>query len=191
MSKINPDYENPIDNMIVNYICQPISSFIHKLKITPNQITTIGLLSSLYGSYHLYYYNIKLFIIFYLFAYVCDCLDGFIARKYNQFSKFGDYYDHITDILQMCLVIWILIYKYNLIKYPKIIILSLIILIIFSITQGCQEILMGNNSSVIIGITKKMCSHKIIKKISFLRYFGSATIILYVMGIAYYLWSQK
>jgi len=32
-----------------------------------------------------------------LFSYLFDCVDGHMARKYNMCTKFGDFYDHISD----------------------------------------------------------------------------------------------
>ena len=154
-------------------------------------ITTIGVFSSLLGAYFLYTKKIYLFIFFYLFAYFCDCLDGYIARKYKKETIFGDYYDHITDVIQMILIIFILVYKYNILKYKSITIVTLILIIIYAITQGCQEKLMGNNTSEILGITKKMCPEKIKTNISLFKLFGSGTVIFYVMFLSYYLWFKS
>ena len=63
-------------------------------------ITTVGFASSLLGSYYLYNYKIWKFVL-YTFAYLCDCMDGYMARKYKLETKFGDYYDHVTDVVQM------------------------------------------------------------------------------------------
>lgn len=191
MAKINPVYENPFDNFIVFELCEPISDFLNSKKITPNIVTTIGVISSLIGAYFLYEHKIYLFILFYLFAYFCDCLDGYMARKYNKQTKLGDYYDHVTDIIQMALIFLILVYRYNIFKYKNVTILTLVIIIIFAITQGCQEKLMGNNTSDILGITKKMCPENFKRNISLFKLFGSGTIILYVMFLSYYLWLKN
>tara|TARA_Y100000991_G_C21949145_1_gene338900 strand:- start:943 stop:1524 length:582 start_codon:yes stop_codon:yes gene_type:complete len=188
MAKINPKHENPIDNFIVFETCSPISEYLNKNHITPNMITTVGLISSLGGAYFLYNYKIYAFIILYLIAYFCDCLDGYMARKYNLQTIFGDYYDHITDIIQMGLIFFIIIYRYDVFKHQTLCIITLILMIIFAITQGCQEKLMGNNTSEILGITKKMCGNNFKKNISFLKLFGSGTFIFYVMFLCYYLW---
>ena len=190
MAKINPVYENPFDNFIVFELCEPISDFLNYKKITPNIITTVGVTSSLIGAYFLYEYKIYLFIFFYLFAYFCDCLDGYMARKYNKQTKFGDYYDHVTDIIQMGLIFLILVYRYSIFQHKNISILTLVVIIIFAITQGCQEKLMGGNTSEILGITKKMCPENFKRNISLFKIFGSGTIILYVMFLSYYLWSK-
>ena len=191
MAKINPKYENPIDNFIVFELCEPISDYLYNQKITPNIITTIGFISSLLSSYFLYKYKIYIFIPLYLFAYFCDCLDGFMARKYNLETKFGDYYDHITDIFQTVIVLFIFIYRYSFLNFRKTVIFTLFLMILFSITQGCQEKLMGKNTSDIIGITKKMCSKSFKRQIDFIRVFGSGTMIFYILFLAYYLWVKN
>ena len=191
MAKINPLYENPIDNFIVFEFCEPVSNFLNTMNVSPNMITTIGVLSSLLCAYFLYTKKIYFFIIFYIFAYYCDCLDGYMARKYNKQTVFGDYYDHMTDIIQMCAVFVILIYKYNFLEHRNIFIVTLLLFIIFAITQGCQEKLMGHNTSEILGITKKMCPGKFKQNISIFKLIGSGTIIFYVMFLSYYLWLKE
>ena len=111
-----------------------------------------------------------------------------MARKYNKETVFGDYYDHVTDIIQMTLILFIIIYRYDLFKHKSLCIITLILMIIFATTQGCQEKLMGNNTSEILGITKKMCRNNIKRNISFLKLFGSGTVIFYIMFLCYYLW---
>ena len=47
--------------------------------------------------------------VLYILSYFCDCLDGYVARKYNMVSKFGDMYDHISDVVSFVL--------YNIVLY--------------------------------------------------------------------------
>ena len=191
MAKIDPKYENPIDNFIVFKICEPLSDDLHRRNITPNMITTVGFASSLLGSYYLYNYKIWKFVLLYTFAYLCDCMDGYMARKYKLETKFGDYYDHVTDVVQMILVLYILWTRYDLLKYKKMVIISSMLLLMYMTTQGCQEILMGNNTSDILGITKNMCSDRIKDYIECIRHFGSGTVIFYVLFLSYYLWDRR
>jgi len=189
--KINPKYENPIDNFIVLTLCEAVSNILYKYKITPNIITIVGVIFAIIGAYFLYKYNIKYFIVFNLLAYYCDCLDGYMARKYNQATKLGDYLDHITDMLQNILLIYILVKKYNLFKYKKICIISIVLFILLLITQGCQEKIMDEmNNSEILSIAKRICHNKFEKNINVLRFFGAGTYQLYVIILSYYLWSN-
>ena len=67
MSKLPEKYENPIDNLIVNKFCKPVSDYVYKYNIKPNTITTIGLFSGLLHSYYLYNYNFYYFTIYICF----------------------------------------------------------------------------------------------------------------------------
>jgi hypothetical protein len=96
--KIDPCYENPIDNAIIN-ICEWCCPWFKKFNFTPNGITTIGNIFGVIGLFALNYEYPYIFIISVTLSYFFDCLDGHYARKYDMCSWFGDMYDHISDIL--------------------------------------------------------------------------------------------
>ena len=73
--------------------------FWHAINITPNVLTTFGLISSIACVYFVHRRNTVLSIVFLLLRMYFDYADGIKARKYNQTSKFGDWYDHIVDVL--------------------------------------------------------------------------------------------
>jgi phosphatidylglycerophosphate synthase len=190
-AKIAKKYENPIDNFIVHQLCEPVSETLYKYKITPNIITIIGFIFAIFGLIGLYHYKIYHFMIFNVLAYYCDCLDGFMARKYKQTTKFGDYLDHITDILQVLGIIYVLFTRYKLIKFPKLIGVSMIMAILLFIVQGCQEQLMDQlNNSIVLSSFKTMCKKSMKNHINILRLFGAGTTQLFVLIISYYLWSN-
>ena len=55
-------------------------------------------------------FNYIISAILYLTRYIFDCIDGFYARKYNMTTVFGDWYDHISDILINLIYIYDIIY---------------------------------------------------------------------------------
>jgi phosphatidylglycerophosphate synthase len=193
MAKMLEKYENPINSFTINYICEPISDYIYKYKITPNMITTIGFISALVGSYYLYNYNFYYFAGLYVFSYICDTLDGYIARKYNQGSKFGVYYDHITDILKFIIIFIILFKRYNFINFKYMMLIHIIIVILYVIALGCQEQLLKKKSTDLIFMksSKKFCNNETKSNIRFLRLFGDGTIIFWILFLIYYLWKYK
>ena len=90
----------------LGYLDLPISKFVlwtlpfwKSFDCTPNTLTTFGLISSILCIYFLYKKNPILSIIFLILRWYFDYADGLYARKYKQYSKFGDWYDHITDWL--------------------------------------------------------------------------------------------
>ena len=97
MRKLSVKYENPIDNIIYLYV-EPLAPYMHKYNITPNMITTFGNISWVYGLYLLYNHEYVYSALLFGLSYYFDCLDGYVARKYDLISIFGDYYDHISDV---------------------------------------------------------------------------------------------
>ena len=191
-AKIEKKYENPIDNFFVHNLCEPVSHTLNKLNVTPNIITTLGFISSLLGSYFLYNFIFYYFMPLYTFAYYCDCLDGYMARKYELSSNFGDYYDHFTDITQIIIFSYVIIYRYNILEHRKLILICVIMFVLLIITQGCQEKIMDKkNNSAILSSYKNMCPDSFKKQIKYLRIFGAATTNFFFMFVAYYLWAIK
>lgn len=190
--KLKKEYENPIDNFILDYICEPISTKLRRWQTNPNSITIIGFLFSMLGCWFLYNHKIYYFIVFHILAYICDCLDGYIARKYNETSKFGDLLDHTTDIIQNIVFIYIIIIVYDFLKYKRLVYLTIGLLIGLFVTQGCQEKVMEiDNSSIILGCFKNLCFKPFQNNIKTLRFLGAGTFQLYITIISYYLWKQK
>ena len=96
--------ENPVKpglghiDTIVTNMCLPFLKFWHSIGAVPNTLTTFGLICSGLCIYNLYNNNINLAIIFLIFRWYFDFSDGLLARKYDQKSTFGDWYDHIVDV---------------------------------------------------------------------------------------------
>ena len=117
--KVNPKLLHPIEE----YIYITLNKHIPKLRpynITPNHLTTGSIISSILSAFYLYKNTKSLAIIFLILSYIFDCSDGLYARKYKMVSKFGDYYDHISDLVQYSLYAYILFNKYNFVNNPKI-----------------------------------------------------------------------
>ena len=188
--KINTIFENPIDHYIVK-ACEKVAEAIRKNDtnkiITPNMITTVGLIIGVISIYLLYKKKYYLAFVFFWLCYFFDCLDGYYARRYDMVTQFGDYYDHFRDIF-VNVAVSILIY--NQLKTPNQKSVFLIVVIVFSIFMlthfGCQEL----NSSVqennkTLAILSSMISCK--EYIKYTKYFGSGTFITIISGFILYL----
>jgi phosphatidylglycerophosphate synthase len=109
----------------------------HKLNITPNILTTFGLISSLLCVYFIYKRNAILAILFLWLRMYFDYADGMTARRYNQVSKFGDWYDHLSDTIGFALpLIIVLFFTKNKWWYITPILLFMILSVIY---VGCIE----------------------------------------------------
>ena len=173
--KINRNYDNPIDNLLLD-MAIPMNTFLYTLKFTPNMLTTISLLLSLLGSYSIFYKYYKIGALLLFIGYFFDCADGNFARKYNMVSKYGDYYDHISDSFKI-IILYVIILCSNLKFNNKVIfiIVNIVFIILSIIHLGCQEKIYNKNNSKssTLDITKYLCINK--DNIKYTRYFGCGT----------------
>jgi len=112
MSVLPHQYECPIDSVIID-MCAAVAPFFKETGHTANAITFEGGILSAYSLYLLYNYDVKNFALFYALGYAFDCLDGHFARRYKMVSKFGEYFEHIKDILTTVGYFYILLKKYE------------------------------------------------------------------------------
>lgn len=188
--KIANNQENPIDNHIIEF-SEHVSDPLIKIGFTPNMITTIG---TIFGILTLYCIYIDKFIpafIFFWLSYFMDCLDGFYARKYKLYSKFGDYYDHIRDIIIFIFFTSLVFYKLKT-KKEKIFFITVLIFTGFlaGVHMGCQE---KNSSDTkhndTINNLSKLCYDK--SHIKYSRYLGMGTLNFVLSYFILYLNSQN
>ena len=182
-------YENPIDNILLEMSIK-MNPYLYKLNFTPNILTLISLVLSLIAVYYIYnkYYRIGAILIF--VGYFFDCADGNFARKYNMVTKYGDYFDHISDLTKL-IILYIVILNSKLKKNNKIIfiIINIIIGLCINIHMGCQERIYNSDSSKssTLDYMKYFCPE--IKYIKYTRYVGCGTFFLvlcvYLYNIKY------
>jgi phosphatidylglycerophosphate synthase len=191
MRKIEPEFDNPIDNILID-IAEILSPIAYFFWLTPNVLTTISIIFSGLTVYYLNEYNFGMASYMYMISYYFDCWDGFFARKYKMYSKFGDLYDHIADILKFTSISYMLFIINNskfLFYCPFIVILS----ILFNIHLGYQELYYDKPESDVLGIIKKLCPIKdkndkkaISQILKYTRWFGCGTFNLIFCFIIYF-----
>lgn len=93
----------------------PISDLLleplHNINMKPNHITLLSAVSSLFGIFLYCKNKISFAIFFYLLGYLFDCIDGRMARKYNQGSTLGMILDTVTDNLTALPLFILFFYK--------------------------------------------------------------------------------
>lgn len=173
--KIIREHENPLDNILIDfasYIGKPLSKFPF---FTPNVFTTISLLVTFVGVYLIYKKKYRIGAVLVFIGYFFDCVDGNFARKYNMATDFGDWYDHISDLVKYILVIAvILISKFKTKTKVLFIIIIVISQILHAIHLGCQQIFYNDNS--VLSKLTGLCIKK--ENITYTRFFGSGTMQL-------------
>jgi hypothetical protein len=191
MRKIPEKFENPIDNVLID-MCEYVSPSFYKHGFTPNMITTLSNISAIIVILLLLHAKYIWAAIFFILAYFFDCLDGNVARKYNMTTKFGDYYDHVSDITKTILILYTM-YYINAEKFFKVIPVIIITAILMLIHFGCQEKYYNGKESDTLDFTKKLCpinldnKESIENNMKITRYFGSGTYtIVFALAIVYY-----
>ena len=139
--KINPDQENPIDNILISF-CDPLSEVLRRLFpwLTPNMITTVGMLFGFLTFYFILKHDYVLAFFKFWISYFLDCLDGYYARKYKMMTKVGDIYDHVRDVLVTGSIIILIFMKINTAPLKAAFtIVTLFFMFVFLMHMGCQE----------------------------------------------------
>lgn len=176
--KIPSKYENPIDNLLI-YISKYVSIFLYNNTtfITPNILTTLSLIIGLYSIFLIYFKYYKLGAIIYIISYFFDCLDGHYARKYNMVTEFGDYYDHISDVIKWLLKLSVILILNIKVKTKIIIISTILFLTFLSTVHLCyQELNSTEKNFTVLKYTSKLCNNP--KYIKYSKYFGVGTYVI-------------
>ncbi len=96
------------DTSAREYFKNLIENFAKTTKLTslhPNFVTLLGLLCGLIAFFSLCVGKVYLTIFFLCLSAFFDILDGTVARLTNKTSKFGAYFDLISDKLVECLIL--------------------------------------------------------------------------------------
>jgi phosphatidylglycerophosphate synthase len=180
--KIDKKYDNPIDNLLI-YFTNKLNPTYCKLNLTPNHLTTLSLVLTLLSYYLFLQKNKYLAGIVFFIGYFFDCADGCYARRYKLITKFGDYYDHFSDISKI-IILFIMLYKYSIsinkfYVFERFFIVNIILFLFLSVQFGCQEkIYNKSDHSPTLARLKKLCPNENMIKVT--RYFGSGTYNLFI-----------
>jgi phosphatidylglycerophosphate synthase len=172
--KISREHDNPVDNVILDLVEKTNDTF-YQWGATPNMLTTISLVLSLIAVYLFYREYRILAALLFLVGYYFDCADGHLARSYKMISKFGDYYDHISDWFKIFVLVIVLYIKYpKKTRFYKVLVIIVGFSLLLCIHMGCQEQLYSKkNESPTLEMTKYLCPDS--KLIRYTRYFGAGT----------------
>jgi len=187
--KIPRNLENPFDNAFIDVAIFLNRKLFKPLKfITPNVITTLSLSIGLLSLYAFHKEAYLTFILFFLISYLLDCADGNFARQYGQVTRFGDFYDHISDMIKLAGLLILMVYSSIGSRSQKIVFFIGIAIfgLLANIHLGCQELLYetSSESEFLDLATSKLCPGK--QWIHVTRYFGVGTLQLFI--VFYVLW---
>ena len=192
VNKIPYFLDNPIDVLLYKHI-DTITPILNKYNLTPNHITAVSLLFGISASYYLFHDKYFLSAITWFLAYYFDCVDGKLARQYDMVTKFGDYFDHSSDIFKVLLLIYVMYLKLKGKRFSKLLILIFTLIIInFMLVGsqfGCQEKITKDinrkrnknmEESETLALTERLIITDCYTQMNYTKYFGSGTVIVFI-----------
>ena len=186
--KIPREFENPIDDVLIDWadrLCGVLRATNH----TPNMITTYSFVSALAAMWALWKGHIGWFAGLWALQYFWDCVDGHYARKYNMSSKFGDLYDHVTDLVSALGLGLVVISKYRPGFWMYVLIAALGIPVF--VHAGCQQKVHEQEQAEkeSMDAFKNMCKDP--SWIRWTRFLGFGTFQFALIALVVYLHYQK
>ena len=129
-----------LDKYVSDIILKTVP-FWKSIGFNANMITTVGLIASGLSVYYFYKKNAVLSVLFLIVRWYCDYADGIYARKYNNITKFGDYYDHIVDLVFTFGIFLVFVFSKYKYPYTKYILISIqvILFLFFTVHMTCIE----------------------------------------------------
>jgi phosphatidylglycerophosphate synthase len=188
MHKLKTENEGPVDIVFLT-LTEWVTPLFHATGHTPNMITTYSLLCGLGAAYALWEGWLVTFVVLFLVAYLFDCVDGYMARRYKQMSVFGDYYDHISDVVKTAALFYVIVCKYPIKKVAPIGIALGALLVGMLTYQGCAQKIIKEegfaNEGETLDMFQNLCASD--DTIHWIKYFSCGTFQLAIVAAACYL----
>ena len=171
--------ENPFDNIILFYV-EKVNPYLRAAGVTPNMLTTCSLVSGVVSALFVYRGWFGIGGLLFLLSYVFDCMDGNMARAFDMVTVFGDYYDHVTDFIQLVLLVSAIAMSPMRYEHKaSFFVIAAILFIAGLVHLGCQERIYGNNVPC-LKVFEALCPspETMIYKT---RYLGTGTVTMFVV----------
>jgi phosphatidylglycerophosphate synthase len=118
-------------------------------------------------------------------------MDGQMARTYKMVSRFGDVYDHTTDMIVDVLLFSIVWYKYRNTMPVWCIILLVVFILMLATAMGCQQVNYTDDSKrdELLDVNIKMCPSP--SSIVWTRFFGAGTWQIFLTLLVVFLYLNE
>lgn len=138
--KIARTLENPIDNVLID-LAERMNPTLRSWGITPNMLTTGALVTGLWATYVAWHGHFAAAAALSILSYYFDTLDGNMARMFHMVTSFGDWYDHVSDVVKYTLLYIVIACSMHLPRWFKITFFLITFgIYIFTLMHiGCQE----------------------------------------------------
>lgn len=75
----------------------PFARFLHRYRVTPNSVTTLGLCFGIVSGVAIAYRELLFALLLLCASVFCDVLDGALARTFDRVTAFGLAFDSVAD----------------------------------------------------------------------------------------------
>ena len=99
--KLPRHLENPVDDWIMGAV-EPALAPLHARGITPNAVTVASMAAAAASVYFCFRGEPLTAASLWVLNYVCDVIDGFMARRYRMETTLGGCLDHVSDVAAFC-----------------------------------------------------------------------------------------
>ena len=112
MSKYQKDEALLLEYGLYTKFNPVVGPFLHeKIGLSPNMITVLSIITGLLSVYSLHTSHYTRSAVLLMVSQTFDGVDGYVARKYNMQSKFGDRLDHYSDYVVHSLIVFLILKK--------------------------------------------------------------------------------
>lgn len=103
--------ESFVDSFYFHLYDNIFSDIFIRLRFSANDLTSFSFICGLLSCQFLFERKKYVAALFWFFQYIFDCFDGQHARYTNTVTTFGDYYDHLTDIITFVIMFFVIFHK--------------------------------------------------------------------------------
>lgn len=125
-----------------------------------------------------------LFVLLFALSYFFDCADGLYARRYDMTSRFGDVYDHVTDLVVFFGIAVVVMQRKQRPLTWHLPVLAVAVLLL-NVSTGCQQRKKSVDHSETLDIMMKICPDA--TWIHWTRFFGPTTFNIVVVLLVLHL----
>ena len=91
--------------LCISYLAYPLSIFLHKIRLSPNFVTSLSLIFAIISCYFLTFGNQIFFCFFWFISSLLDFCDGQISRISKNINKTAFNYDGLGDLFKIFIII--------------------------------------------------------------------------------------
>lgn len=138
--KIPEEYENPVDNLIIK-LAEYVHPPLYYIGIIPNHVTIASIVTGLVSALMIYKSRYFSACALAFLAYFLDCLDGNMARTFDRVTEFGDFLDHVGDVVKAIAQLAAIAFNPNISPSVRALFITTMAVSILGsmIHMGCQE----------------------------------------------------